>query len=100
MDCVAAYLLMVENKKDISKETMLSILNSINAAVSAESIDLFFSLIEGKTYEEILALGSKYMSSLCVGSAQPAQASSAVTKDVKEESAEKEESEEEVLDFF
>lgn len=106
MDKIAAYALISQTSstalstKDM-KAKIVQLLNAINAPVLEESLDLFLSSIEGKTYEEIIASGAELMKSQISAGSSNTQATSqsATTAAAVEEKEESEESEAN-LDFF
>lgn len=105
MEYVAAYSLITKTTSeelgaDKMKKKIVELLNSINAPVCEESLDLFISKINGRSMSEIIAAGSELMKSqISTGASSNAgAASSAAAAAPKQE--EEEESEEADLDFF
>lgn len=105
MQNVAAYALISQNTENVLsnkdlKSKIIELLSAIDAPVCEESLDLFLSNIEGKSFSEIIASGSELMKSQFSSSASSgnSNAASAATAAVEE----KEESEESEanMDFF
>lgn len=63
MEYVSAYILLAENNQEPTKANITSVLAAIDAALSEESLDLFLSKIEGRSFSEIIASGSELMKS-------------------------------------
>lgn len=101
MEFISAYILLTENNQEVTKSSLVNLLNSISAQVSEESLNLFLSKIEGKTYSEIVASGSELMKSQF--SSAPSSVGAANTQaaaKAEEEASEPEEESSGVVDFF
>jgi ribosomal protein L12E/L44/L45/RPP1/RPP2 len=106
MQYVTAYTLISQNSKtELSttemKSKIVELLSAINAELCEESLALFLSNIEGKTYSELIATGSELMKSQISASSSNTQTSSKKESAavVEEEKEVKEESEPD-MDFF
>lgn len=107
MEYVAAYSLISQNSsetlgKEALKTKITALLNAVQAPNCEESLDLFISKAEGKTFTEALAEGSELMKSqISSAPASNAGASNAAAAKVEKVVVKEEpESEEAALDFF
>ncbi|ELA42650.1 uncharacterized protein VICG_00402 [Vittaforma corneae ATCC 50505] len=105
MEYITAFSLIAQNStemlsKDAMKSKIVSLLNSIQAPVCEESLDLFLSKVDGKSFSELIAAGGELMKSQI--SAGPSTAAKTTTAaPAKVEKVEEEESESDAnLDFF
>lgn len=105
MEYIAAFSLIAQNStetlgKDAMRSKIVSLLNSIQAPICEESLDLFLSKVDGKTFDELTAAGGELMKSqVPTGTTTAAKAAEAAP--VKAEKVEEEEEESEPdLDFF
>lgn len=107
MEYIAAFSLVSQNSSkelsaDATKAKIIELLNSINAPVCTESLDLFLSKVEGKSMSELIEAGSELMKSqvstgaTAGASENAAKTTAAAVEDDKEET----ESGEADLDFF
>lgn len=106
MEYIAAFSLVTLNSnetvaKDALRPKIIELMNSIQATICEESLDLFLSAVDGKTPSEILVAGSELMKSQIASapasgaSSAPSQTSESRAPAVVEESSESAE-----LDFF
>lgn len=108
MDKIAAYALISQTSQNTlstkdMKAKIVELLKAIDAPVMEESLDLFLSNIEGKSYEEIIASGSELMKSqICASSSNASNNTAAGSSAPAAQEQAKEESEESEanLDFF
>lgn len=100
MECVAAYLLCIENNLTPTKETLTKIISSVDPEFSTESLELFLNKISGKTHQEIIEAGISKMACqpAAMGSASSAANNNAPVAEAPAPEAE-ESSEEIDLDF-
>lgn len=89
MDIISAYNMLTISGKEISKDKMIEIFNSIGANFNEKEIERFLSLIDGKSLNEMLEEGKKQMS--CA-------VATTVVSEVKDVSSVKEEKKEEKKD--
>ncbi|KAM0679849.1 hypothetical protein GINT2_002021 [Glugoides intestinalis] len=106
MEYIAAFSLVSQNNNkelsaDAIKVKIIEILNSINAPVCTESLDLFLSKVEGKSMTALIEAGSELMKSqVSTGTTAGASSDAAKTTAAVEDEKEESESEEVDLDFF
>lgn len=98
MKHVAAYMMLTKAGKEVTFDSMTSLLKVINAAYEEETVRLFVSKIEGRSMEEMMDEGAKLMSSFAV--AAPAQGGKAATEVKEAEAVQETQKEEEEFDLF
>ena len=80
MEYVASYAFLINNKQEPSRENIMRVLKSLGASVSEESVELFISKVEGKSYEEIVSAGSALMASQRAASASSSASTTTAAK--------------------
>merc|ERR1719376_423914 len=90
-------LLKMGGNENPSKEDVENLLKEVGAKVDDDSCDLFFKLMEGKVYEEVLAAGTSKLETACAGSGGGGGGGAAGGDEAGGAAAEEEEEEEEEL---
>lgn len=105
MQYVAAYAMVVKNSTETLsnatiKSKIVELFSSIQAPICEESLDLFLSNVEGKSFNELISAGSELMKSQISSSPAAGTAPKAAEKTAKVVEKEESSSEEAALDFF
>lgn len=105
MEYVAAYSLIVKNSSEelsseVLKSKIINLMNAIQAPICEESLDLFLSKINGKSFSELIASGSELMKSQIATSASNTGAAAVQTEAKVEAVEESDSSNGDAMDFF
>ncbi|KAI5173842.1 hypothetical protein PAEPH01_2066 [Pancytospora epiphaga] len=80
MDCVASYLLCIENKLEPSKANISKLIKAAGGSCNETDLDSFISKVGEKSHEEIISIGAAMMVLQSSSSAPAAKTESAGAK--------------------